>query len=306
MATDDRTRPADRVWRRLPDAARPLLEGGLPGADLRSLLLDVAAARAAATRPADVLAQWRHDRMVRPSALDPRRLWPLEARLWAELPAEFDAVEPAPVAPLATAAALGGVSQHRVVTTTRLTEVVSDSSNVLAVEAADRRSARPRDEAVHVAAIQRQLRAQVFGPGAAAHFRLLVLVSSARASASARTEAGLLVTHVRAWQRLLGATVPHRRPRIVLTVWDDGAVAERVADTVLPAVRDDVVPVVEDAARERGRAYYAGVALRVATDDEPELGDGGLTTWTARLLGDGKERCLVSCVATERLVALAG
>lgn len=303
--TDDRPRPADRVWRRLPDGARPLLEDGLPGADLRTLLLDVAAARAAAARPADVLAQWRRDRMVRPADVDPRRLWALEARLWAELPEEFAAVEPAPVAPLATAAALGGVSQQRVVTTTRLTEVVSDSSNVLAVEAADRRSGLPRDAPVHVAAIQRQLRAQVFGPGAAAHFRLLVLVSSARATGSAQTEAGLLVTHVRAWQRLLGAAVPHRRPRVALTVWDDGGAAERVADTVLPAVRDDVVPVVLDQARERGRSYYAGVGLGIATDDQPELGDGGLTDWTARLLGDRKERCLVSCVSTERLLEAA-
>jgi hypothetical protein len=33
-----------------------------------------------------------------------------------------------------------------------------------------------------------------------------------------------------------------------------------------------------------------------------DLGDGGLTDWTARLTGDAKERCLVSCLATERLV----
>jgi hypothetical protein len=38
---------------------------------------------------------------------------------------------------------------------------------------------------------------------------------------------------------------------------------------------------------------------------EAELGDGGLTTWTAQLMHDAKERCLVSCIATERLTALA-
>jgi len=301
-AEDAPRRPADRVWRRLPAGARPLLEGALPASDLRTLLLDVADARARATRPADVLAQWRRDRTVRPAAADPRRLWPLEARLWDELPAEFDGVEPSPVAPLAAASALGPVSQQRVVATTRLTEVVSDSTNVLALEAADRRSAGPRGEPVHLAAIQRQLRAQVFGPGAGAHFRLLVLVSSARDAGSGRTEAALLVAQLRAWQRLLGATAADRRPRIELTVWDDGAVAERVADTVLPAVRDDVVPVVEEPARERARGYYAGVALRIVVDDASEVGDGGLTTWTAQLLGDRKERCLVSCVATEGLL----
>ncbi len=35
-----------------------------------------------------------------------------------------------------------------------------------------------------------------------------------------------------------------------------------------------------------------------------ELGDGGVTRWTARLMEDAKERCLVSCIATERLTVL--
>ena len=42
-----------------------------------------------------------------------------------------------------------------------------------------------------------------------------------------------------------------------------------------------------------------------AGDGAIELGDGGLTTWTAQLIPDAKERCLVSCLATERLTVLA-
>jgi hypothetical protein len=30
----------------------------------------------------------------------------------------------------------------------------------------------------------------------------------------------------------------------------------------------------------------------------------GLTIWTAQLTGNAKERCLVSCLATERLTSL--
>jgi hypothetical protein len=37
-----------------------------------------------------------------------------------------------------------------------------------------------------------------------------------------------------------------------------------------------------------------------------ELGDGGFTTWTGQLMGNAKERCLVSCIATDRLVAARG
>lgn len=39
---------------------------------------------------------------------------------------------------------------------------------------------------------------------------------------------------------------------------------------------------------------------------QTELGDGGFTTWTAQLANDAKERCLVSCIATERLTTAAG
>ena len=47
----------------------------------------------------------------------------------------------------------------------RNTEVVSDSTNVLAVEAAARRRGQARNDRIDLAACHRQLRAQVFGPG---------------------------------------------------------------------------------------------------------------------------------------------
>lgn len=57
--------------------------------------------------------------------------------------------------------------------------------------------------------------------------------------------------------------------------------------------------------RTHGRGYYTGFALRITADQgESELGDGGLTSWTAQLTHNAKERCLVSCLATERLTAL--
>jgi hypothetical protein len=64
----------------------------------------------------------------------------------------------------------------------------------------------------------------------------------------------------------------------------------------------------EDPARTQGRGYSSGVSFKLTATGpdgaDLELGDGGATGWTARLLGDAKERCLVSCVATERLAAL--
>ncbi|GAA4982769.1 hypothetical protein [Kineococcus glutinatus] len=302
-----------RVWARAPAGTREFLLRGLAPGDLRTLLLAVARERAAAVRPADVLHRWRQDRFVRPAGTDPRALARVEARMWELLPAAFAGVELSPVVPLGTSSALAPIGQGRVVSTTRLGEVLSDSTNALAVEAAHRRRPQPPTAAVHLAASHRQLRAQVFGPGAGAHFRLFALVSSTRDAGSRRTEAQLLVEHVRYWQRVLADLLPAGTAQVRFTVFDDPALAERVEDAVLPAVGPGAggaaaaVPLLAEPGRERGRGYYAGAAIRLTArgaDGEVELGDGGGTTWTAQLLGDAKERCLVSCLATERLTDL--
>jgi hypothetical protein len=166
---------------------------------------------------------------------------------------------------------------------------------------------------VHLASSHRQLRAQDFGEGAPAHFRLFALVSSARDLGSGRTEARLLSFHLGYWQRVLALLLPDARPTLHYTVFDDPTVRERVDDTVRPALDSAlpgtaVVRLVEDVEREHGRGYYVGAALRLTAQDgdgSVELGDGGFTTWTAQLLGNAKERCLISCIATERLAALA-
>jgi hypothetical protein len=281
---------ARRVWARLPDGAREAI-AGLPPTDLQTLLLSVAEERAAAVRPADLVRRWRSDRFVRPATVDPRRLAATEARMWALLPDEFDGVDLSPVVPLGTCAATAGVSQNRIVTTTRSAEVLSDATNALAVEAAARRRTGPGE--IHLAAAHRHLRAQRFAPGMSAHFRLFVLVSSARDTGSGATEARLLGLHLAYWQRVLAEFAPAAEIRY--TVFDRPVLRERIDDTVRPAIR-----LIEEPDRERGRGYYRDVALRI-TDGDTELGDGGFTSWTAELTSNAKERCLVSCLSTERL-----
>jgi hypothetical protein len=295
----------ERVWRKLPEGAREQLESALSPTDLRSLLIGLAATRAARVTPAELVASWRRDRFVRPSACDPRRVSSLEAQLWKLLPDEFAGVELSPVAPLGSCSALGSVTQNRVVATARLSEVLSDAANSLAIEAAVRRDGQASDGQVHLAAAHRLLRAQFFTRGAA-HFRLFTLVSSARDTGSARTEAEMLNRHLAYWVRALEILAAARKPQIEMTVFDQPVLAARLADTVLPGCRSDAVRVVENPSRERGRGYYAGLAMRLSVDGgELEIGDGGLTSWTAQLTGNAKERCFISCIATELLTELA-
>jgi hypothetical protein len=321
MATSSAPGPLDRVAARLPDGTLEALDA-LGGADRTSLLLELARRQASRTTPADVMRRWAEDRFVRPGSTDPRRLWPVEARLWQLLPPDVEAVELSPLTPLGTCAATADVAQHRLVSTVRGSEVMADPTNALALVAAERRRAQPTAdrEQVHVAALAPVVRAQRFaGPGLRSHFRLLALVSSARDRGGARTEADLLVRHVSTWARCLAGVLPGRRHRLLVTAWGGGAVPERVRDTVVPEVTAALtaervgdepgpVEVVLDTERTQGAAYYrgAGIGLRVLGEDGEllDVGDGGVTDWTARLLGDAKERCVVSCLATSRVAEL--
>jgi hypothetical protein len=299
--------PADRAWRQLEAAPRAALEHDLSQPDLQTLLLDVTRQRAAAVAPAGLMRRWRQDRYVTPSASDPRAVSRTEARLWELLPAEFTGIELSPVTPLGTCAALGPVSQNRVISTIRGSEVVSDPTNVLALEAAwRRRAAAAGAEPVHLACCQTVLRAQPFdGPALFQHFRLFALVTSARDRGSAATEAGLLTAHLKFWAAALADLAQGRQSTLTYTVFGFPPLAERVKDTVLPAIRPlpDTVTLAEDPDRQHGRGYYERGAIKLYVDGM-EVGDGGFTDWTARLNNDAKERCFTSCLSTGRLAAL--
>jgi len=325
MAESGEPAVSGRVWRQVAAEPRAALEHRLSPADLQAALLDVSRTRAAAVTPARLMRRWRADRYVQPVVSDPRPVWQLEARLWALLPDEFAGVDLSPVAPLGTSSALGPVSQDRVISTTRGSEVVSDPTNVLALEAASRRASSGAPS-VGLAACHQVLRGQPFdAPGLYQHFRLFALVTSARDRGSGRTEADMLTSHLRFWAAALRAVLPPAcAVALRYTVFGFAPLRERMADTVLPALQPlpGGVVVDEDAGRERARGYYQRGALRIdaaagagagalanggaaGEADWQEVGDGGFTDWTAQLLNDAKERCLISCVCTGRLAALA-
>ena len=299
--------PSDRVWRQLEQAPRAALERDLSQSDLQTLLMAVARQRAATVTPARLTQRWQQDRYVTPGNSDPRKVWQVEARLWALLPAEFTALDLSPTTPLGTCTAVAPGSQDRIVSTVRGTEVVSDPTNVLALEAAQRRKTAQASQPVHLACCHRVLRAQPFdGPGLLQHFRLFALVTSDRDQGSATTEAQTLITHLRFWIAALTDLVPGRRATITYTVFGFPPLAERMKDTVLPAIEPlpGNVTIDEDPDRQHGRGYYQRGAVKVHVDGQ-EIGDGGFTDWTARLTTDAKERCFTSCISTERLTALA-
>jgi hypothetical protein len=65
--------------------------------------------------------------------------------------------------------------------------------------------------------------------------------------------------------------------------------------------------IVTDRDRAGGRGYYRDLCFKVSalvSGVPTEIGDGGFTDWTAKLLSNGKERLLISGYGLDRLAAL--
>ena len=162
-----------------------LLSERLAPTDLQSLLIEVYRRRATRQAPADLLDQYRRNRFVQPSPMNPRAFLEVDRLAFSLASPPFEPIELSPLGPLGTTSVLTSVSQNVAVATARNTEVVSDSTNVLALECALRRRARSRvrsgaSDRVRLCASHRLLRAQRFaGPNQFAHFRAFALWKTA-------------------------------------------------------------------------------------------------------------------------------
>ncbi|WP_157547927.1 hypothetical protein [Nonomuraea candida] len=285
----ERASALNRVLRRAggPEILDVLAER-LSGADLTTLMLEVMRRRARALSPADVLRRYGHDRFVAPAQIPFHRLRRAEDAVLSALPREVEVLALAPVAPLGTHSALGPVDQNKVVSTIRNSEVAADPTNALALEAALRRRADP-SRPVRLAALQRVVRAQRFeGAVSYAHFTLFALVTAGRDPGDLEFERRHAAEHLAVLTGAVRACgVPDAEARV--TVLDERF--ERVAAEL------DATPYPE---REEGRGYYGGLCFKVYGKGL-EVGDGGFVDWTARLLGNRKERLLISALGIDRL-----
>jgi hypothetical protein len=317
----------DRITERIArDAGAPelveMLADRLTPTDLQSVLLEVFRRSARARTPKDVLDQYERSRFTHPARTDPRLLGELDRLAFSLLPEGFETVELAPVEPLGAVSVLTGLSQDVVVTTVRNTEAVSDPTNLLALECAVRRRASigagdRTAPPVRLCASQRAVRGQHYDdPELSSHFRLLGLVTAGRAEASYGMELMSLTEQLGFSVRLLNEaeTIGIRVEGIQISITDltDGVWTSSLESGVARPLseRFPEISIRFDPERESGRGYYERACFKLhahnAAGDRIEILDGGFTDWTQALLGDRKERLLISGLGTERVCAHLG
>jgi hypothetical protein len=286
----------------------------LKGSALRSLLLSVAQRRAMARGPSDVLQQFEQDRFVGIAPVDQRTLRRLELTL-LEVADAYDAVELSPVAPLGTCVAVAPGSQNRIVSTMRGTEVVSDPTNVLAIECARRLRADPA-ATVRLATAHRCVRAQSVpaGRGMAAHFSMFCLATAAHETADQAFAAGALAEHMLVYLSALerlenaGYRFGHRKVRLLSTPACVQA-ARRIEQQL--RARHPALAVEHQALTS---AYYDGLRFVIDMSDVSDaigaparptpLIDGGAFDWVGQLAANRKFRYVASAMGTQLATAL--
>lgn len=283
-----------------PDLIDVLVERIAPS-DLHSLLLAVYRRRAEQLTPADILRGYEQRRRVRPAELPPARLGEIERLAASLLPQGYEQIELSPIAPLGAVSAITQLGQDAALATIANAEVVSDATNVLALEAACRRR-HDRATPVRLAACHRVLRVQAPDTGGAlSHFRLFGLAAAGRDRGSFGFEIDAFGEQIDFHVRLLAAAGDAREVRVSMTDLEGGREQVLEQHVLAPLARQHArVEFVVDQKREHGRGYYTAACFEVIVRGRQAV-DGGFVDWTQQLLSDRKERLLISGVGVERL-----
>src|SRR5688572_28589876 len=278
------------------------LATGLAGSQLHSVLLEVMRRRARTRSPTDVLAQYRRDAYCSPAPIDLRASLAVDNHLLTAAE-DFEAVELSPVAPLGACSTVAVTDQNRVLSALRMTEVVSDPTNVLALGCALMRACQATP--VHLATSQRVIRAQPVPkkPGHSQHFRVFVLASGGRESRDHAFTVDTVVRHVRTMLRALEQLERHgysfgRRRVDVLATSARKELGDRVAESI------------GDLATRKPleHPYYSGglryqIWVTAPGGAELPLVDGGLFDWLAKLASN-RRAVYVATGTGAQLIAL--
>ncbi|MFE6965627.1 hypothetical protein ACFVAJ_10950 [Agromyces sp. NPDC057679] len=285
--------------------------------ETRAAQLSLVRDQAGRRRLVDVARQYDTDVFVTPAPIGLRLANTLD-RLALDAAADFESLLLSPLAPLGASSVMAPGSQDRVVSTTRATEVVSDPTNVLALECARRlgtgAAVGPAVD-VRLATVQQTVRAQPLPAGGrtshSRHFRMFALAESGRGRPDDGFEADAVARQLAAHDRLLDACANElpvevgRRRAIVRAAPGAETLGARVRDRII-----ETMPHVEVVSEALDSAYYDGLRVGFGAFDASggfvEIADLGRFDWVARLRSDHRLRFVASGFGLQLVPLLFG
>lgn len=289
-----------------------LLGEKLSNSDLQSLLIEAFRNRSLKTTPSKVLNEYGNNRFYSPSEFPQNLLNRFDLFAYSLLLGDWHSLDLSPVTPLGTCTSISNLSQNRMLSTIRLSEVVADSTNTMALKAALMRkkclnSNAKSSKTINCCSSHRLLRAQNFEEDKfSAHFRVFALVSAGRDTGNFAFEMGQLEEHIRFYLTLCAKLDIIREAEVHVSDFT-GKFSTTLLEGMFKRLGEsfNVAGFLLTPDRAEARNYYSPLAFRIRFRDPEgekwDIIDGGFTNWTQLLLNSKKERFLSSAIGTELL-----
>ncbi|MDF2961471.1 MAG: hypothetical protein K0S39_3206 [Paenibacillus sp.] len=281
--------------------------------DLNTLMLEVFRNRTTDSSFADLMKAYTTNRFVLPSEVDPLSLKRMEIDLLTLAAASsYQPIQLSPVAPLGSCSIVATSDQNKIISALRGTEVVADATNLMALHICSllKENNLSNDEnPLRFSTTHRHVRAQNFNqPGLLPHFHLYCMITSGKDKGSYSFEKRTLLEHVTVYQQIF-STLFHTNITIRLNrrggYTDSPGLVQRLTEHIQESAPKVKVIELKD---ENHNQYYKGVQFSILVTingQEMNIGDGGFVDWPQKLLGNKKERMMISAIGLERLMRLS-
>lgn len=307
-------RVADKIAER--SGRIDLLESlkALSPSELNSLMLEVYRTTAEDMTPAQLLKSYDRNRFVKPAGMSPLKMLRLELEVYEIAESRcYIPIELSPVAPLGACSAMAKVSQNKILSAIRGTEVMADATNSLALHICAMiktgEASRKANELIRYCTSHRHVRAQpIKVQGFSPHFKAFGMVASGRDAGSFGFEKRALLEQLEIYaeicERLFGVGM-----KIVL--FESGGYSIKLPDKLASYLEDHLADkaAISISPEPRDTDYYIGTrfkAYAMRGNKEIEIADGGFVDWSQRLLENKKERMLISGLGLDYILNAIG
>ncbi|MDF9796083.1 hypothetical protein OKW21_001346 [Catalinimonas alkaloidigena] len=273
-----------------------VLEEELTGSELNSYLLHLFQRRANQLRPADLFRQFEENRFVKVSEVNPLSYKTLELEWLGNAEKEgFTLLMLSPLAPLGTCSVVAEVNQNNVVSATRGTEVVSDATNMLALQVAkEQKNVNDKSKLYRYASTHQHVRGQSFSnPAFSAHFGVYCMVTGGFDTGSFSFELARLFEHLNFHYKLLSQKFGAEALLVKFFLKNKAHPFHAFLEDQLHKLTFSPELIHQDDCGD----YYQLIQFKIYLKRqkmEVDLADGGLVDWTQKLLSNKKHRLFIS------------
>jgi len=294
----------EKIQRRTGIDLVKILSEELSGSELNSLLLEVFDRKTAQLTPAQLLQQYRRNRFVQPAAVDVMQLREKGLHTLQCLQQhDFVPIELSPVSILGACAAVAPVSQKKIISAIRGTEVLSDATNAIALHIADQKKKQGDTGLLKYCTTQRHVRTPpVKIKGHSPHFTIACCVSAGMDTGSFTFEINAVREHFLALQAVLVQVFQVEVQYFKLQPRGGYNEDHQLSEKVFGEIRNEFPIVVDTSAAPND--YYQGIQFKAVINihgEAIEIADGGFVNWTQQLMENKKERCCISGLGIDYL-----